>query len=318
VCARTAPALAGLIVATVGALIIGLGTGAVARGASGHQTLRPRWRVVSHGGAATDGPYTILWSERRGIVGTLVNELTGQRTRVAVPSGCPEPVGGQDLVGETWLLVPCPHSVMDLYSVATGQWETVSIPAVCRHRVGRQSSCQPAAVGTDWIKYDESRPSLGDRWLFQNIVTGAIRNDPTNAHTQPDLDAPFLTTPVCAPLRVPSATSESTLQLDGRFAVLRTAGGIFLEHCATHLHQLLTDAAPWVTAAPAEIMWIPRPTRPLEGMFLPSRRRFTVSGPPGADMVGVVISARHLYVLGSTHRTSGVVWSAPLSALRGS
>jgi hypothetical protein len=181
VCARIAPALAGLIVATVGALIIGLGLGlglglgpgAVARGASGHQTLRPRWRVVSHGGAATDGPYTILWSERRGIVG----------------------------------------SVMGLYSVATGQWETVSIPAVCRHRAGRQSSGQPAAVGTD-------------------------------------LDAPFLTTPVCAPLRVPSATSESTLQLDGRFAVLRAAGGVFLEHCATHLHQLLTDAPPWVTAAP--------------------------------------------------------------------
>ncbi len=143
-------------------------------------------------------------------------------------------------------------------------------------------------MGTNWIKYDEAAVHLGDRWLFQNIVTGAVRNDPTNAHTLPDLDSPLLTESVCAPLRVPSAPSQNTLELEGRFAVLSTTSGVFLEHCATHLHELLTDAAPWATAAPWAIMWVPRPTRPLDGIFLPSRRRFTVSRPPGADMADVL------------------------------
>ncbi|HEX3975719.1 MAG TPA: hypothetical protein VHW96_05610 [Solirubrobacteraceae bacterium] len=267
---------------------------------------------------ATDGTYTILWSQRPGVAGTLIDELTGQRTRVATPAGCPAPVGGQDFLGDTWLLVPCPHSSMNLYALATGQWTAVSIPAVCRRRFGRGPSCLPAAVGTDWIKYDEERGNLGDRWLFQNIVTGAVRNDPTNAHTQPDLDSPLLINPVCAPLRVPSEASQNTLERDGRFAILQTDTGIFLEHCATHLHELLTDATPSVTAAPAEVMWVSRPMRPLDGVLLPSRRRFTMSRPPGALLDDVEISARHIYVLGSTRDTNDVVWSAPLSALRGS
>jgi hypothetical protein len=308
-----------LVVTLASLVLVVLGLAAPARGASRDATFTPRWQAVSSpAGVATDGPYTILWSQSLGIAGTLINELTGQRTRVATPSGCPAPVGGQDFLGDTWLLVPCPHSSMDLYALATGQWRTVLIPAVCRRRFGTGPSCSPDAVGTDWIKYDENRRRLGDRWLFQNIVTGAVRNDPTNAHTQPDLDSPLLIDPVCAPLRAPSASSQNTLEFEGRFAVLSTNHGIFLEHCSTHLHQLLTDAAPWVTAAPAEVIWVNAPSRPLDGIFLPSRRRFTISRPPGALLDDVEISARHIYVLGSTRHTDLDVWSAPLPAPSGS
>jgi hypothetical protein len=308
-----------LLVAIVSSAVVGSADAASAR-----PTVRPRWHVVARGGgAATDGPYTMLWSPRSGVAGTLINEITGQRTRVAMPRGCPEPVGGQDFLGAMWLLVPCPHFSMDLYALATGEWTTVSIPAVCRRRAGTGPSCSPAAVGADWIRYDENRRRLGDRWLFQNIVTGAVRNDPTNAGIQPDLDSPLLIDPVCAPLRAPSTASEHTLEFEGRFAVLSTDGGIFLEHCATHLHELLTDAAPWVTAAPREVMWVVRPQGPLDGIFLPSRRRFTVSRPARASVDDIVISARHLYVIGEagpgdTADTVGVVWSAPLAALGGS
>jgi hypothetical protein len=305
-----------LVIATLCAAVVSLGPAAAAPGASKHPTFRPRWQVVSHGGAATDGPYTILWSQGSGVIGTLINELSGQRTRVLPPSTCPAPVGGQVSMGDSWLIAACPQFTVGLYSLADGQWKTVSMPAVCRHTVSTGPSCQPAGVGTDWIRYDEDRRRLGDRSLFQNIVTGAVRNDPTNAHTLPDLDAPLLTKSVCAPLRVPGATSENTLVLDGRFAVLSNTAGNFLEHCATHLDQLLTDAL-WVTVAPGEVMWVSQPNS-LEGMFLPSRRRFTVSRPPRALMDDVEISARHIYVFGSTRHSNSVVWSAPVSVLRGS
>ena len=317
--ARLAPPRAALVVTLASLVLVILGLAAPARGASRDAIFKPTWQVVSSpGGVATDGTYTILWSQGGGIAGTLINELTGQRARVAMPSGCPAPVGGQDFLGDTWLLVPCPHSSMDLYALGTGQWKTVLIPAVCRRPGGTGPSCSPAAVGTDWIKYDENRRRLGDRWLFQNIVTGAVRNDPTNAQTQPDLDSPLLINPVCPPLRAPSASSQNTLDFEGRFAVLRTDHGIFLEHCATHLHELLTDAAPWVTAGPAEVMWVSAPSRPLDGIFLPSRRRFTMSRPSGALLDDVEISARHIYVLGSTRHTDLDVWSAPLPAPSGS
>jgi hypothetical protein len=311
-------------VAGVSGVLVSAAGGAAAGGASERPALRLHWRVVSRGGgAASDGPFTLLYSQKRGVGGTLVNELTGGSTRVMLPSGCPGPVGGQEFLGDTWLLVPCPHSAMDLYALGTGQWKTVLIPAVCRHRFGHGPSCEPDDVGTDWIKYDEARGNLGERWLFQNIVTGVVRHDPTNAHTLPDLDSPRLAGRVCAPLRVPPAASQNTLALDGRFAVRTDSPGIFLEHCATHLHQLLTNAALDAKVAPAEVIWVGRPTRPVNGIFLPSRRRFRVSRPPGASsLVDVLIGARHLYVIGdigrgATLNTTGVVWSAPLAALQG-
>ena len=305
-----------LVLATLCAAAVSLGPAAAARGASEHPTFRPRWQVVSHGGAATDGPYTILWSQRLGVVGTLINELSGQRTPVSAPSTCLTPVGGQVSMGDSWLIAACPDYTVDLYSLADGQWKTVSMPGVCRHAAARGPSCQPSGVGTDWIRYDEDRRRLGDTSLFQNIVTGAVRADPTNAHTLPDLDSPLLTKSVCGPLRVPRATSGNTIVLDGRFAVLSNTAGNFLEHCATHLRELLTDAL-WVTVAPGEVMWVSQP-RSLEGILLPSRRRFTVLRPPRALMDDVEISARHIYVFGITRRSNSVVWSAPVSALRGS
>lgn len=307
------------VAALASVVLVCLGLSALARGGTVHPTFHPRWQVVSRGGVGSDGAYTMLWSGRSGVVGTLINELSGQRRRVAMPSGCPDPVGGQDILGDTWLLVPCPHYSMELYSLATGQWATQSSPAVCRHKVGKGPTCTPAAVGTNWIKYDENSVHLGDRWLFQNIVTGAVRSDPTNAHTLPDLDSPLLTEAVCPPLRVPSDKTQNTLELDGRYAVLSNRSGIFLEHCATHLRRLLTDHALGVTVGPDEIMWMPRPNRPLEGVFLPSRRRFSVAVPRGAEIEFLVIGARHLYVLGQAGRGNtlagvGVVWSAPLPA----
>lgn len=302
------------VAALVSGVVVCLGLGASALAASERLTFTPRWQVVSHRGVATDGPYTILWSHQVGVAGALINELTGHRTRVMLPAGCPSPVGGEEDLGDTWLVVACPRSSVSLYALATGLWRTMALPAVCGHHDG--TTCTPAAVGTNWIKYDEASVNLGDRWLFQNVVTGAVRNDPTNAHTLPDLDSPLLTKPVCAPLRVPSARSQSTLQFEGRFAILTTNTGIFLEHCATHLHRLLTDSAPWATAARAEVVWISRPTRPFDGIFLPGRRRFTVSPPSGANMFDVVIGARHIYVVGDTRRGASDVWGAPLSALR--
>ncbi len=292
-------------------------TGAVCA-ATAHPMFHPRWQVLPAGGVGTDGAYTILWSQSTGVSGTLVNELTGQSTLVVLPATCEGPDGGAASIGDTWLVAACHGYSVALYALATGQWRTLATPAACHHHVRTGPTCEPAAVGTDWIKYDESSVRLGDRWLFQNVVTGAVRTDPTNAHTLPDLDSPRLAEHVCPPLRVPSARSGAALALDGRFGVLTTSRGLFLEHCATHMRQLLTDAAPWATAAPGEIMWISRPTGPLHGIFLPSRRAFTVTHPPGADAADMAISARHIYLIGQTRRGTPRLWAAPLSALRGS
>ena len=309
-----------LIALSLTAALLGLGVSAAARAAGGPLSFHPRWQVVARGGVASDGPYTMLWSQRPGVAGTLVDELTGRHTQVRLPVGCPAPVGGQALLGDTWLIVACAHSRVDLYALATGVWKSLALPAVCRHAAGKGPSCLPADVGTNWIKYDEASVKLGDRWLFQNIVTGAVRNDPTNAHTLPDLDSPLLTEAICAPLRVPSDKTQDTLQLDGRFAVLRVRAGIFLEHCGAHLHRPIADDAPWVTVGPQEIMWSPRPTHSMQGIFLPSRRRFSVAIPGGASIQFLAIAARHLYVIGlagagTTAGSVGVVWSAPLPAL---
>src|ERR1700761_7544898 len=61
--------------------------------------LHPHYRVVGHGGEATNGAYTILWSHRPGVIGTMVDERTGRRTRLRLPAFCRQPLDSQQYLG---------------------------------------------------------------------------------------------------------------------------------------------------------------------------------------------------------------------------
>ncbi len=266
-------------------------------------TFDPRWRVISHGGVSTNGRYTLVAATRPKAAGTLIDEDTGRRTVVLLPRGCGRPIDSTPMLGDSWLLADCARGRLGLYSLAGHRWRSVAIALSCRHFRG---SCQPYAVGTDWIEYDEFNVHSGDRFAFQSIATGALRRIPTDAKTLPDLDSPALARRICNPLRVPS---EGTVVFDGRFAIVTAPEGTFLERCGTRLHLVLS-AWPEVATAPGVILGLPSPMRALRGIFLPSLRSFTVAPPRGADMADLELSARHMYIVGQARNGTTDVWSA--------
>lgn len=261
----------------------------------------PHYRLVGHHGVATGGRYTVLWSVRRGEVGTFIDEQTGRRRRVMLPPGCRSGRRISPVLGDSWLLADCGPGRVELYSPGSDEWRAVTVPAACRR------ACVPLAVGTDWIEYDKHSHRLGDGFIFQNIATGAVLPDPTNATTLADLDSPVLAQRVCAPLRVPP---HGGLTFDGRFAVAEGETGTFIEKCGTHLHVPVPSAD--VTTAPGALVWSVSPTSAPSGVFLPSLRRFTIAPPPGHSfIVDVELSVRHIYVTVAAGGGGADVWSAP-------
>jgi hypothetical protein len=254
----------------------------------------------------------VLWSGRRVEVGALTDEQTGRRVRVILPAGCRRSPGhNSPVLGDAWLLADCGHRRVDLYSPASGDWRAVTVPQTCRNDKHHGGGCVPLAVGTDWIEYDKEQSArLGDRFIFQNIATGAAQRDPTDATTLPDLDSAVLAQRVCAPLRVPR---HGTLTFDGRFAVASGATGAFIERCGSRLRLPVPFFN--VATGPGSIVWLPSPTSDVRGVFLPSLRRFTIAPPPGHSyLVDVELSVRHIYVTVATGRGGADVWSAPAPA----
>jgi hypothetical protein len=303
------------IVLAVCALLVVPSAGLASHRSAGHQiVVHPRFRVVGHDGEATNGAYTIVWNGRRGVVGTLVDERSGQRVLVRLPGYCRAPVDSQPYLGGSWLLVDCTKARMGLYSLAHRWWRSVAVKGPCRgFNPGR---CGPVAVGTDWIEYDDERNiNLGDKFVFQNVVTGAIRRDPTNARTRADLDSPRLAQRVCAPLRVPS---NGTVEFQGRFALaINYQANVFLEECGTRLHVSLGSALDNQAIAPAAVIYGTGLRGVLSGIFLPSLQRFAVTPPAvSGPLIRVDLSISHIYVDATDRRGRYNVWSAPTSALR--
>jgi uncharacterized protein DUF4232 len=280
----------------------------------GAVVFHPRFRMLSFTGSQTDGRYTLLSTTVQGEVGVVVDELTGAQSVVSLPADCPVPTNGPMLGGD-WLLENCTTSWVDLYSLTTRTWRQVAVaPGCSRFNAGTASSCVPAAIGSDWIEYDESSEHLGDRFVFQPIVGGALHRDPTNARTVADVSSPRLARGLCAPLSVPK---DGRLTLDGEFAVASGPAGVFLERCGRHLHLALGPAV-FVQSVPGAIAWSPGPARSLDGILLPSLRRFRVvlPQPRRVELIDAEISDRHIYLevlrIGSIQ---GQVWSAPLPAV---
>jgi hypothetical protein len=293
--------------AIVSVLLLALsGAAAWSNAAARPLTLHPHYRIVAHDGQATDGPYTVLWTKRRGELGTMINEQTGRRAQVILPAGCAN-APSMPVLGGSWLLADCSRGRVDLFSPAAGQWRAVTVAPACRNFRSTAGGCVPIDVGTDWIEYDKQSDRLGDRFIFQNIASGAVRRDPRNQRTVANLDSAALARHVCAPLRVPR---HGTLTFDGHFAVADGPLGTFLECCGTPLHRRLPSND--IALAPGALIAIGKPTDALSGIFLPSLRRFSIVPPPGRpDMIGVDLSLRHIYVDALARSGTYNVWSAP-------
>ena len=300
--------------ALVTAAVCGAGPAAVAVAATpAALVLHPRFSPLGFTGSQTDGRYTLLSTTVQGEVGVVVDERTGTRSVVSLPVDCPVPANGP-VLGGGWLLENCTTSRVDLYSLVTQTWRQVLVaPACSRLNTGTASSCLPAAIGSDWIEYDESSPQLGDRFLFQSVSGGGLRRDPANARTVVDLSSPRLARSVCAPLAVPK---DGQITLDGAFVVATDPAGMFLERCGRHLHLPLGPAA-FVQSVPGAIAWLAGSGRSLDGILLPGLRRFRVilPRPRHALVIDAQITDGHLYLEVIPDRGSqGQLWSAPLPA----
>lgn len=182
--------------------------------------LRPAYRVVGHDGEQTNGSYTIFWrGGARAVIGTLLNERSGQRTVVRLPGDCRHPVGSQEFLGDSWLLADCAQCRLGLYSLRAHRWRSLAVRGPCRHQA---KSCSAIATGSRWVEYDRSSSHTGDTFFFQNIVSGVVRRDPRTSRVLPDLDSPTLARRVCRPVRVPS---NGTLAFDGRFVLVIQLSG---------------------------------------------------------------------------------------------
>jgi hypothetical protein len=228
-------------------------------------------------------------------------------------------VGG---LGPPWVLMSCPLSSnpsgpfdVELYSLAEGTRQTVTpspgLPPQCPQ--GVETECAGAsAVGAYWIRWDASCYHCAVTSFFQNIRTGELRDDPTNATTFADLNSPALAHSTCPGVRLLRqdegySTAWGSLMPYGQFA-LATGGlnSVFLERCGTGMRRLLGDesrASYALASNSGAIVW-QAVTSQLSGLFLPSLQTFTIPlpsaivKPPGSPtpVLALQLSSGALYV----------------------
>jgi hypothetical protein len=317
--------------------------------------LRPAFSRVGHAGWVWAGSrYTLVGPAESATdeAVTLIDDDTGHHTVISRP-GC-SPV--QPSVAEPLSLPRLPFScgpvgrpVPELYSPSTGQWQTVAPATTISHPCQGDPLCfitdGLTAAGTAWLEYIQSNCPMdehcGYKNIFENINTGAVRQNPSSSQTTLSLNAEQLTEPVCQPLRVPTARQlfagpgPGSLTFYGRFAVAlgtdqNANPTAYLERCGTHLHRLLVKGPyPGALLAPAanthEAVWMPRQTGQLSAVTLPGLHPFRVRLPSrildgGCSasqdttcVAQIALTQHRLFVLITP---SGQLWSAPATVPR--
>ena len=250
-------------------------------------------------GVWTSGDYLVTTDMNgvlpRGNTPLVTNDSTGTTTALNPPCDV-------DGLGPPWVLMSCPLTSnpygaydVELYSLTDGTSQTVTpssgVPFCPSPPPDVETECASAnAVGTYWIRWDASCYNCGHTYLFQNIETGELRDDPTTATTFADLNSPSLSQSTCPGVQVMpnlmgGGTVWGSLTPEGQFAIATaTPGEVFLERCGTTMRRLLTSpatedsyAAAWNAGA---IVWQTVPTE-LSGLLLPSLQTFTIPLPSG-------------------------------------
>jgi hypothetical protein len=226
----------------------------------------------------------------------LINDRTG--TTTALDPRC----DGSGL-GAPWALMTCPHtsdpygpSDFKLYSLADGTRQTVTpspgVPQCLMPPPDAEDECaSPDAVGADWIRWDATCHHCADTYLFQNIQTGELRNDPTNATTFADLNSPALAHKACPGVRLMRlfegySTPWGSLTPYSQFALAigtdSHGSGAFLERCGTRMRRLLAyGSSELLSSVPPLASNVREPSLSTSGETLTIEESMTLEGENG-------------------------------------
>jgi hypothetical protein len=286
--------------------------------------LHPRFHVVGNTFrtdgpyvAGIDGPYVLVLTPvgNGQASGTVIDEQTGAQTSVSYP-GCSWSEFIAVQFGGPWLvLIPCQSGSggFELYNLYSGERTTV-VPGP--RVVSLEDECNMPEycgggvqnLGAHWIEW-EITPCryCTAKYLFQNIDTGQVRSLRgwrPGGRIIPDLDSQSLAQPVCPPLTVPRGIppiqgrpAPGALSFYGPFAIasVRPGYGGVLERCGSRLKLPVGSRDLPLAASSHAIVWAKSSSRRLQGLFLPSLRRFVIAT-PATGTQSVVLSSGELYV----------------------
>ncbi len=138
----------------------------------------------------------------------LINDRAG--TTTVLDPRC----GGHGL-GAPWVVLSCPQASnpyapydFELYSLADGSRQMVTpspgLPQQCSSPPPdpNDECAELDGVGAYWISWLGTCYHCADTSYFQNIQTGELRDDPTNATTFADLNSPALAHKTCPGVRL--------------------------------------------------------------------------------------------------------------------
>jgi hypothetical protein len=317
--------LASRLAVVVVSVVIALVGGSAAAGAHAQKprpvVLHPRFHVVGSGpaGVYIDGPYVLLLTRAANFEasGTLIDEHTGTRTSISYP-GCYLPGFnvGDPLLGGPWLMLDCELGEFELYNLYTGEWKAVvPDPGIVSYGNGCSGGApycgeSVTGFGADWIEWEEHCRYCDDTYLFQNIDTGQVQTLPgwrVRGRVIPDLDSPFLAQTLCAPLTVPAGQPPipgappevGAVSFYGSFAIASSGVENVVERCGSRLKLTVGNGNQLPLGASSHaIVWpAGSKSRRLDGLFLPSLRRFVIATSPSTGPYEVVLSSGELYVI---------------------
>jgi hypothetical protein len=283
---------------------------------------RERYRLIGYAPAVSNGNYTFVYGAAGEVPsgtngGIVINERTGARTTVPPPP-CGSSWNGP-VAGGTSVLFSC--SQLEIYRIPDGPWRSLAINQTITNQCAEElgpGGCTLAAVGSDWVEFDDQCYHCGTSYLFENLTTGAVRSSPSKWGTYGqlllDLNSPSLFRTICAPLAAPT---DGELLAAGRYMIVENSARLYLERCGSSLQQHLAADVAAVAAAPGIVVWATYVDRQpvLRGMFLPSKRVFTVNLPrplqrPLAFVDQITVTAEHLYVYGNQIGGYQQLWRA--------
>jgi hypothetical protein len=205
---------------------------------------------------------------------TLINEQTGTRTAIPIPTAClPRGLGPSAIVYQCYAL-GAPLGL--IYHLETGTTTPMSAFGAA------------VRVGTWWAEVDGSggSPHVGAGVSYVNLATGAVLPGFQRAkgRTYADLDSPALKQTTCAPVRVPAEMDPETSTF--RAARLFFLGGVAVEtnlagdartrlqRCGSHKIYSYKTGAPF--AINSKILVWPKQLGELQGVYLKSHHHFTI------------------------------------------
>ncbi len=294
--------------------------------------LKLKWRPVagvdlSEDAVAVNDRYLAILDPFDGRL-TLLDERAHTR-KLLVPPSCESPPSYNPdaaglpvtgfMFGGPWLMAGC-----GLYNLSIGKWTPFQLSSQC---VG---ACTVVGIGRYWAKIgsDNGRPADNYSYYLQNLSTGQFVGDPASpgATTYDDLNAPSGSSPLCPPLRYPTASGPRGIPILGslrfygppsqQFALISgndSAGtpAYRLNRCHSSLNLNLPgdayDGDAPIASSSAVVVASPDGIT-LSGWLLPSLRRFTLQPDRGTNEP-VALTKRTIYV---RVQGSNRLWSAPL------